>query len=151
MNEGKRFEEDFRKSVPEDMFCLRIVDAGGWSNATNTRFTGKNLCDYIIHTNGKLFLLELKSHKGWSIPQTLLTQLDELCKVEYPGVYPLFVLNYRDHDITYLVAPQQMKVCLQDSKSIPLDFCMKHGTVLPQRKLRVRFRYDMETFKEMGK
>lgn len=148
MNDGKRFEEDFRKSIPDDMFCMRIVDAGGWSNATNTRFTGKNICDYILFTNSKLFLLELKSHKGRSIPQTTLTQLGELSKVNYKGVYPLFVLNFRDHEQTYLISPDMVNICLSGRKSVPMDFCMKHGTRLPQTRLRVRFRYDMDTFKE---
>ena len=65
MNEGKKFEEDFKKSMDKyNIWNYRLRDSSGsWSNNKGSRFTPKNICDYIAYNNGKLYLLELKSHK----------------------------------------------------------------------------------------
>ena len=67
-NEGKKFEEDFKKSIPDDAFVLRIKDpAQSFSMACRTcksnplRFSAKNPYDYLIFYNGTLFALELKT------------------------------------------------------------------------------------------
>ena len=69
MNEGKKFEKDFENSIPQYTWYYRIKDSSSsWSNSNNSRFTQKSPCDYIIFKGGKLYLLELKSHNGKSIP-----------------------------------------------------------------------------------
>jgi len=39
MNAGKQFEKDFKASVLDDQFFLRLNDAGGWSKSADLRFT----------------------------------------------------------------------------------------------------------------
>ena len=39
MNAGKQFEKDFKASVLDDQFYLRLKDAGGWSKSVDLRFT----------------------------------------------------------------------------------------------------------------
>ena len=67
-NPGKNFEKDFVDSIPDRCDITRLKDAGGWSNATNMRFTIKNPCDFVIYSHAHdnieqnyLYKLELKS------------------------------------------------------------------------------------------
>ena len=43
MNAGKQFEKDFKASVLDDQFFLRLKDAGGWSKSVDLRFTHSQL------------------------------------------------------------------------------------------------------------
>ena len=68
-NLGKKFEEDWRKSVPENVFFYRFRDSSGaWSGNNQLRFTPSNIADNLLFYNNCLFLNELKEHKGKSIP-----------------------------------------------------------------------------------
>ena len=145
--DGKKFEEDFTKSVPDDWTCLRLKDAGGWSNAENTRFTVKNVCDFILFTGSKLFLIELKSHLGVSISAANFRQLDGLPK--YKGkqnCFQYFVLNFRKFNETYIMELQDIQDCLRQRKSVPVSICREKGVKLPQTLKRTRYRYDLTVF-----
>lgn len=66
-NSGKQFEEDIKASIPktQDFFYYRFIDnAASFSGGDNVRFTSHNLCDCMTMTKDKLYLMELKSHKG---------------------------------------------------------------------------------------
>ena len=80
MNAGKQFEKDFKASVLDDQFYLRLNDAGGWSKSSDLRFTPSQLCDCLLFTRGTLYLLELKSHTGKSIPAYCLGQAEKLSR-----------------------------------------------------------------------
>lgn len=68
MNEGKKFEQDFKKSLDQhtDLWVYRPSDFGGGQSG---RFTNVSLCDYIVFNTStqELYLLELKSVQGKSI------------------------------------------------------------------------------------
>ena len=81
-NTGKKFEEDIKKSIDDTAFLYRLKDSGGsWQGGNKGRFTPSNICDFILFKGSKLYLLELKSHKGKSIPYTAIKQLDKLLEV----------------------------------------------------------------------
>ena len=141
-NEGKGFEKDIKASIT-DQFYLRLQDAGGWSDANNTRFTPANICDCLIFASDWLYLVEMKSHKGKSIPVSCLKQLPNLLKVDKAGVVPCFLLNFRDLEETYFIEAKQVSEGLTGRKSISIAFCRIHGILIGQRKLRVRFRYEL--------
>lgn len=67
-NQGKVFEENFRKSLNldnPDLFYYRFKDSpASFGNQNNdfVRFTNNNICDNMIFYKGNLFLNELKSH-----------------------------------------------------------------------------------------
>ena len=143
MNAGKSFEQDFKNSVPETTLFLRLPDGGGWSNAENTRFTPSNLCDCILFTHGILYLLELKSHLGKSIPMSAMKQLPKLAEIQKQAVRPCLVLNYRDYHITYLISAQRAIECLQTRKSIPISWCEEYGKVIPQTLKRTHYKYNL--------
>ncbi len=143
MNTGKIFEQDFQKSLRKDrMFYLRLIDAGGWSNASNTRFTPRNLCDMVIHYSGCTFLAELKSNQGKSISN--LKQLEKMCQIDFEDVYPVFILNFRSLEETYILEAYQVAACLEHRKSVDVGFCRKHGTLIECKKIRTRCLYDVK-------
>ncbi len=143
MNTGKLFEQDFQKSLRKDgMFYLRLIDAGGWSNADNTRFTPKNLCDMVIHYQGYTILAELKSNQSKSISN--LGQLGKMCEIDFDHVLPVFILNFRGIEETYILDAYQAAACLEHRKSVDVGFCRKHGTLIECKKNRTRYLYDIE-------
>jgi recombination protein U len=150
-NPGKKFEEDFVKSIPDYCDITRLKDAGGWSNATNMRFTSKNPCDFIVYSSrglfGKMYKLELKSTLGKSLPFTNIKshQLKCLCESEEKLVDSGFVVNFRDVNETYFAEASAVWVYMQvtDRKSIPLNWFRDMTTQIQQTIIRVRWRYDL--------
>jgi recombination protein U len=143
MNAGKQFEKDFKASVLDDQFFLRLNDAGGWSKSSDLRFTPSQLCDCLLFTRGMLYLLELKSHTGKSIPESCLKQTDALATVDYADTFPAFVCNFRDYSETYIIYAYFVQQELTVRKSLSLETCRELGTLIPQKKLRVHWRYDL--------
>jgi recombination protein U len=144
MDAGKAFEQDFRNSVPEHVFVLRLKDTAGWSNAENTRFSSSNLCDFIMFDGSVLYLVEVKSHLGKSIPHGKLKQVGAMKDIVSKHVVPCFVLNFRGLSETYMVRADRIAEVLEERKSVPVDFCRKEGLFIPQRLKRTRWSYDLE-------
>lgn len=69
-NTGKRFEADFKKSVPSYALLYRLPDsAQAFGGSSNLRFSSKNPFDYLIWNSKShiLYALELKTVAGKSI------------------------------------------------------------------------------------
>ncbi|MDU1053336.1 Holliday junction resolvase RecU [Clostridium baratii] len=153
-NEGKRFEEDFKKSIPEWCWCNRYKDGtanfGGTKNE-NVRFQAHNICDFEVLAEDKLFLLELKSYNGASIPLSGIrkTQLEEMLKAnEYKNIRPYFMFNFRSLQKIYAVKVENVQkfVTKAERKSIPVKWCIENGIELEGIKKKVRFKYNLEDF-----
>lgn len=151
MNAGKQFEQDFRKSIPERVFFYRFRDGtAAWKVQENTRFQQSNMCDCMIF-NGILYLLELKTHKGKSIPFSAIreNQITELSKAStYPKIIAGFVVNFRDAEKTYFATAPKIEYFMshEERKSIPLIWFEENGTLIQQKRLRVHYRYDIDKF-----
>lgn len=150
-NPGKMFEEDFIKSVPDQIFHYRLRDsAGTWQGGENTRFTPCNICDFIIFDRSKLYLLELKSHKGKSLPISCIreNQLKGLLQAYRKGVKAGYIINFRDVEETYFFSANSMNSFLttETRKSIPLSIVRQYGILIPQEKKRTRYKYDLSEF-----
>lgn len=145
-NSGKRFEEDFQNSVPESWFCYRLRDAGGWSKSSDLRFTPSNICDFIVFDGRRLFLLELKTVQGKSIPFTMLKQLDDLIKYNSDIVNAGFVLNFRKAETTVYIDVEILNQYVNnaDRKSVPVDWAVENGVIIPQELKRTRYRYLLD-------
>jgi recombination protein U len=153
MNAGKTFEKCFKASIPKDVFHLRLRDGtASWSSTEKTRFQHYNPCDMIIHYQGHLFLAELKSHKGKSIPFKCFreTQLNELYKIkQYDTEIAVAVFNFRDYEKTYIVLMTDIEEYITTStrngqrKSFPMDWVKEVGYRVEQRKLKVNYKYDV--------
>lgn len=109
---GKQFEakfkEDFKKSFP-DGFLLRLFDV------VNGYKSIKNPCDFVGYMSGKLFLLEVKSHKGASLPFDAITQFDDLQMYkDIDGVYPVIICWLYEKDVVF-AAPIQTLIRIKDA------------------------------------
>ena len=153
-NEGKKFEEDFKKSVPETVYFYRLRDGtASWDGGENTRFQASNICDCLLY-DGNFYMFELKSHKGKSIPFSAFrdVQVTELATACEYGVKAGFVINMRDAEQTYYLTAMAVKeyTLTADRASIPLDYMKENGILLKAEKKRVRWRYDVsELLKSM--
>ena len=70
VNPGKKFENDFQKSInKEEVFIHRLKDGATRTGANGEmiRLKNKNLCDFILFKGNKLVLVELKSFLGKSM------------------------------------------------------------------------------------
>lgn len=151
-NEGKKFEEDFKKSIPEKYFVYRFKDGTANFNGTkneNVRFQAHNICDFEVFAEDKLFLFELKSYKGASISLSGIrkTQLEEMLKASnYKNIEPYFLLNFRPLEKVYAIRVQNVQSFIEkaERKSIPVKRCIENGIEIKGVKKKVRFSYDLE-------
>ena len=97
VNRGKQFEEQFKKDFLKTFpngFILRLPD-----QMSGYKSYSQNPCDFICFTNGKLFLIECKSHKGASLPFDVITQFDKLASYsDIPDVYAGVVIWLYEKD-----------------------------------------------------
>jgi recombination protein U len=165
-NPGKKFEEDFVKSIPDRCDVTRLKDAGGWSKSADLRFTIKNPCDFIVFSGkpdriaNQMYKLELKSLKGKSLPysnikgktdkltvkEASLKFVNALEKSQNKGVGAMFIVNFRDVNKTFAVTADIVRRHIEDAKrsSIPIAWFEEHGVLIKQELVRVRYKYDLE-------
>ena len=153
MNPGKQFEENFKKSVPEDTYYLRFHDSSiGFDIENSTqRFALKSPYDCILYRKGKMYCLELKSTKDRRIsfegsnPKIKANQIEELNKAAQYGCEAGLILNYRQTGNTYYIPMAQFEAKRQLHKLKSLDEvdCELFGIKIPHRKLKVNYRYDL--------
>ena len=151
MNKGKQFEQDFQKSVPKGVYCLRLTDSSpaGFGGNDNMRFSIKSPYDFILF-NGKMFALELKSTKQKSIsfagssPMIKSHQIKALTKAHEHGIIAGFLFNFQD-TATYFIPIDNFNnyIATTTRKSVPICDCKCLGYEIPMRKLKVNFRYDL--------
>jgi recombination protein U len=105
--------------------------------------------------NGTLYLLELKSHKGKSIPFSAIrqNQVTELSKAStYKNMICGSIVNFRDVERTYFVSAVKVEYFLAhaDRQSIPIAWFETEGCEIKGRKLKVHFRWNIEEFLKEG-
>jgi recombination protein U len=152
MNEGKKFEEDFRKSIPDNVWFYRFRDGtSNWNNQdqTLTRFQAMNICDCMIFSYPFLYLIELKSHNSASLPFSAIrnNQISDLSTAgQYKGIIPLVIINMRKYGKTYAVHIDKIKYYINHSnrKSIPISWMKDNGVEVIGEQKRVRWKYDIE-------
>lgn len=154
-NEGKKFEENIKKSVPKECWLYRFKDGTGnfaGEKNQNVRFQASNICDFLTMTNEYLFLLELKSHQGSSIGFNCIrdNQLKEMTNIEHKKIKAYFILNFRDKEKTYAIEAKELKEYIEtaERKSIPFDWCRQNGIEIESEKKKVHYRYNLEKFFE---
>lgn len=144
-NIGKTFEQEFKECVPPGYYLYRLKDD------TSGFYGVSNPCDYILFRSPYLFLVELKTHKGKSIPIAKIrpNQIQGMEKAtHYEGVYGGFLVNFRELEETYYITVQDVIQFTQteERKSIPVEWCRDHGVKIEQKKKRVRYSYDLESW-----
>lgn len=151
---GKSFEQDFKQSIPQDIFYLRLKDSGGWSKSETTRFSSFNIADCLVYDGENLFVLELKSHQGRSLPLSCIRakQLEGLIDAgNFLNIVSGIVVNFRDVEQTYFLDALDLKkfIDTSDRKSIPIDYFRECGWGIHQVKKKVHYTYLMGTFLDL--
>lgn len=164
-NLGKVFEEQIKKYTPDGILVYRLGDAaqsfGGGS--AGLRFSNKNPFDYMMwHPDRRtLFALELKTVSGKSISFERTKQdkgeihyhqirgLNEWNS--YDGTICGFIIEFRQLETTVFLDINHFNRLVDSipKKSFNMDDLNQNEVpyfVIPQEKLRTRYRYDMEKF-----
>lgn len=152
-NQGKRFEADFKNSIPADTYYLRLHDSSiGFDIKNSTqRFALKSPFDCILYRSGRMYCLELKSVEKGAIsytgsnPKIKEHQIKELIKASEHGITSGFILNFRKTEHAYFLPIAQFEFLRQtlDKKSFNEKDLQGFVIEIPQRKLRVNYRYDL--------
>jgi len=165
-NLGKRFEENFKLSVPENLFFYRFRDTASsyYGGNNNLRFSSSNIADCLIQdpTIG-LLLIELKSHKGKSIPLSCIVGTrkgDKLTTKEkqmfdlrdannYVGVYAYLIVFFSDIEECYSLDIEKFMEfyylsCLGERKSIPISYFEENGKEIEVKKLKTNHRFCID-------
>lgn len=103
----------------------------------------------MIYGYGKLFICELKSHKGKSIPFNCIreNQIQQMQKAAtFDGIVPLLIIHFADIERTFAVPIDDFVVLMQGSqkKSANVSEIECIGEKITARKLKVNYRYDLE-------
>lgn len=139
---GKIFEEEIKASFPPEFYVERYKDdTAGFYGISNP-------ADFRLYKYPYTFLVELKTHKGKSIPLEAIrpNQIQGMYKaVQYKGIYAGFLLNFRDLEETYYIAVQDMVAYINSTerKSIPVDWCRETEVRIEQKKKRTRYTYNL--------
>ena len=143
---GKQFEENFRerwKNTFPDSFIYRLPD-----QMSGYKTYSKNPCDFLCFVDGKLFLIECKTHSGASIPFDNITQYGLIKSyVGLPDIRCGVVLWLYEKDISVIYLPistiSRMKADGEKSFGIRhLNSDKYFSLVLPGTKKRVFWDVD---------
>ena len=152
MKRGQKFEDNFRKSIDRDnsdLFFYRFKDGtANWNPNENTRFQAHNICDCMIFYKKNLFLFELKSHKGKSLPLNCIrdNQYNEMYAAGLKNnVYPLLIVFFSDISECYAIHIRDILAfrANSDRKSIPLSFCQEKGFKIQSQLLKTNYRFNI--------
>ena len=145
-NNGKRFEQDFKKSVPKGVWYYRFKDGtASWDNGNATRFQQQNICDCMLVQHGQLTLCELKSSKGISLPFNNIrqSQIDQMIEASQYGINALFIIKLDNNVFAIDVESVDDYIRNAQRKSIPISWLEENGIHVPCEKLKVNYRYDL--------
>ena len=167
-NQGKIFEDDFVKSVPEYCWHKRLNDnAASWGNGTNTRFASTNECDFLLFNDSSrtLYALELKStqssltfwrkdfeekdgkKKSYNIKRN---QIQGLQKWSSHLMNCGFIFNFRQHsNRTFFVMIDEFLDYTNDldKKSININDVLQMNPIeIENEIMRTHYKYNLEKF-----
>ena len=112
-----------------------------------TRFQARNICDCMLYDR-QLFLLELKSTKGKSIPFSNFRdkQIEDLVEASEFGIKAGVLIEFSDiKEVYYLdIATLADYIATADRKSVPIAFMQEKGVQASVRLLQVNIRIDVD-------
>ncbi len=167
-NIGKKFEKNFRNSIPNDIYFHREKDSAQSFNQTdNLRFTLKNPYDLIMYFFPVMFCLELKTVATSSISFARATnekgvihyhQIEGLREArKHKGIVAGFVVNFRKGngtENTYFIDINEFDRLMVelDKKSFNETDLKNYNTIsIAGTKKRVNYKYDIAGFVEQAK
>lgn len=153
-NKGKIFEENFKRSVPNDIFYYRFKDGtGNWQHNDLVRFQASNICDCMLFDSKRLYLFELKSIQGKSIPFTNFrdNQLKELSSAQcFNNIVPGVIIEFSTLNRAFFIEIANVMEYIQNGerKSIPLEYLEIEGIEVEVTKLRINSRFNIKKLLE---
>lgn len=127
-NPGKKFETDFKKSVPIDVFAYRI-------KTRTTAYKGDNeVADFLVFDGESLFLFELKTTKEKRLPFVMIRP-NQLIGIrdalKFKGVYGGIVLQFREPYSHWFVPIHVIEEYIErGAKSIPIADCIERDDII---------------------
>lgn len=152
INSGKRFEQNWKNSIPKDIFYYRFRDgSSSWGGNDKVRFQQTNICDCLMFDGDYLYLLELKSTKGKSLPFNNIKkhQIDDLLWAsEYANTICGLVVEFSGLTECYFIEIGQFKAFYDSTnrKSIPVDYLLKNGIKIGTEKKKVNSKFNIKKF-----
>ncbi len=152
INSGKRFEQNWKNSIPKDIFYYRFRDgSSSWGGNDKVRFQQTNICDCLMFDGDYLYLLELKSTKGKSLPFNNIKkhQIDDLLWAsEYANTICGLVIEFSDLTGCYFIEIGRFKAFYDSTnrKSIPIDYLRKNGIKIGIEKKKINSKFDVKKF-----
>lgn len=159
-NEGKKFEDDWKKSFAKlNAYYFRIKDSASSFSGGNTSFTRNNPYDCFALYDGFFFPTELKSTKSTSFSfekegsgkgnkMIKLSQIYGLEEVSrFKNVYAGFIFNFRDVQHTYYLDIKNFMEFYNDTNKFSInekDIMNYKGVLIECKLLKVRYRYNVE-------
>ena len=161
-NLGKILEDNWRKSIPDYIFFYRFRDSSGnWGGNQQLRFTPSNIADCLIQDPFTgLHLIELKNHKGKSIPLSCIIgtrknnkpttkerQMQDLYEAnKYTGVFSHIIVFFIDEERCFELGIHSFMDFInnEERKSIPIEYFEKYGCEIEVEKLRTNYRFNIE-------
>jgi penicillin-binding protein-related factor A (putative recombinase) len=103
---GKGLEKLLQESCKiQGIDCTRLRDAGWQGESTQRRFTVKNICDFVLFSNGEILYVEVKHSKD-RLALSRLTQHKDLMAKDAQNIKNLFAgyLVNIDGDTWFIMA-----------------------------------------------
>lgn len=164
MNQGKIFEDDFKKSVPKYALLYRLPDAAqSFGNSSTLRFSNRNPFDFLLW-NAKtrtLYALEMKTVSGKSISfertkedkgEIHYHQIEGLNRWnQYGGTVCGFIIEFRELETTVFIDIEDFNTLIGRITKKSFNYKDLVGSslpylIIPQQKKRVRYTYDIDYF-----
>jgi recombination protein U len=152
INSGKRFEQNWKNSIPKDIFYYRFRDgSSSWGGNDKVRFQQTNICDCLMFDGDYLYLLELKSTKGKSLPFNNIKEhqiKDLLWASVYANTICGLVIEFSELSECYFIEISQFKEFYDttDRKSISIDYLRENGIKICVEKKKINSCFDINKF-----
>lgn len=164
VNQGKIFEVQWKKSVPNYALLYRIPDsAQAYNRNQGLRFSPKNPFDFILWDSQKhiLYALEMKTVGGISISferdksergEIHYHQIEGLNSWnKYNGIVAGFVIEFRQIEKTVFIEISEFNKLVEtvNKKSFNINDLDKNNIsyfVIPQKRAVTRYTYDIDYF-----
>lgn len=155
---GKKFENNFKLSVPDNIFYYRFRDTAStyYGGNNNLRFSNTNIADCLLFDGNILILCELKSHKGSSIPLDCIIgkkskekQMQDLYDASrHNNVRSFLICFFEDKSLCYALDIAKFMEFIEnnDRKSIPIDYFKENGIEIETITLRSNQRFNIQSF-----
>lgn len=164
MNQGKVFEKAFVNSIPDGIYCQRLIDpAASFGGASKTRFSPHQPYDFYAFVKPYFFAMELKSTSGsltfWREDfdndgkkhtfEIKKWQIEGLNRAsQHEGVIAGFYINFRNVNKTYFLSIGKYHELTDglNKKSINHEDVAQYGLLIEQQLLKVNYKYNLRKF-----